>query len=84
FNLGPVRWLTMFNFAGAEPPRVFRRVEEPEDASTIAERDAKVAQLGFRPSLDYIRQTYGDHWEERTATPAASAGEPAAAFAEPE
>ncbi|MFX7082901.1 hypothetical protein ABTI41_20370, partial [Acinetobacter baumannii] len=34
--------------------------------------------------LDYIRQTYGDHWEERTATPAASAGEPAAAFAEPE
>ena len=84
FNLGPVRWLTMFNFSGAEPPRVFRRVEEPEDASTIAERDTKVAQLGFRPSLDYIRQTYGDHWEERSATAAPVPGEAAAAFAEPE
>lgn len=64
FNLGPVRWLTMFNFPGAEPPRVFRVVEEPEDANQISERDKKVMEMGFKPSLDYIHETYGDHWEE--------------------
>ena len=69
-NLGPIRWLTMFNFAGAEPPRVFRVVQEPEDADSLAERDTKVAALGFKPGLDYIHETYGDHWEEKASDPA--------------
>lgn len=64
-NLGPIRWLTMFNFAGAEPPRVFRVVEEPEDAGKLAERDKKVMDMGYKPGLDYIRETYGDHWAEK-------------------
>jgi phage gp29-like protein len=79
-NLGPVRWLTMFNFPGAEPPRVFRTVQEPEDANTLAERDAKVIEMGYKPSLDYIRETYGDHWEEKPAEqpPAVQPGVPGA------
>lgn len=84
-NLGPVRWLTMFNFPGAEPPRVFRVVEEPEDANQIAERDKKVMDMGYKPSLDYIRETYGDHWEE-TPPPAPALpapGAPAQPGAEP-
>lgn len=64
-NLGPIRWLTMFNFPDADPPRVFRVVQEPEDADTLAERDTKVAGLGFKPGLEYIRETYGDHWVEK-------------------
>lgn len=89
-NLGPIRWLTMFNFPGAEPPRVFRVVQEPEDADTLADRDTKVAALGFKPGLDYIRETYGDHWEEKAAevsalpalpSPAGTQQEPPASFA---
>nr|WP_269450861.1 DUF935 family protein [Stenotrophomonas sp. MMGLT7] len=67
FNLGPVRWLTMFNFPNAEPPRVYRVLDEEEDLDTKAERDTKVITMGFRPSLEYVKETYGDHWEERPA-----------------
>jgi phage gp29-like protein len=81
-NLGPVRWLTMFNFPGAEPPRVFRTVQEPEDADTLAERDKKVMDMGYVPSLDYIRETYGDHWEEKSAEPPPQPAVPALEFAD--
>lgn len=83
FNAGPARWLTMFNFDGADPPRVFRVVEEPEDLDALADRDGKVFALGFRPSLEYVRQQYGDHWELATAptAPPAAPVAPPAAFA---
>lgn len=69
FNLGPVKWLTLFNFPNAQPPRVYRQLEEEDDLDTRAERDTKIKAMGFKPSLDYIRETYGDQWE--LATPAA-------------
>jgi phage gp29-like protein len=72
FNLGPVRWLTMFNFDGADPPRVFRAIEEPEDLDKIADRDGKVIKWGFKPSLDYVQRQYGDHWEPAASPPAES------------
>lgn len=78
FNLGPVRWLTMFNFDGADPPRVFRAIEEPEDQDKIADRDGKVIKWGFRPSIDYIKRQYGDHWE-----PAPAPAEPLPPIAPP-
>ncbi|MGN7832652.1 DUF935 domain-containing protein [Pseudoxanthomonas sp. 22568] len=87
FNLGPARWLTMFNFDGADPPRVFRMLEEPEDLDSSAERDKKLIDCGFIPSLEYVKERYGDHWE---AKPAAApppvpedANTPPAQFAEP-
>lgn len=78
-NLGPARWLTMFNFPDASPPRVFRVVDEPEDLDTLADRDTKVFNLGFAPGLEYVRETYGDHWEPKDAPPDDTAGEGAAA-----
>lgn len=69
FNDGPLTWLTMFNFDGADPPRVYRVVEEPDDLDAIADRDGKVIKMGFKPSLAYVKQQYGDHWE--LAKPAA-------------
>ncbi|WP_368565503.1 DUF935 domain-containing protein [Pseudoxanthomonas sp. UTMC 1351] len=90
FNLGPATWLTQFNFAGAQPPRVYRVIEEPEDANQMAERDTKVRAMGFKPGLAYIQETYGNHWE--LDTPASRSGQPtgagdestASAFAEPD
>lgn len=62
-NLGPIRWLTEVNFRGAEPPRVYRVTDPEEDLAKRAERDAKVMGLGYKPSLDYVRETYGEGWE---------------------
>ncbi len=65
FNLGPIRWLTELNFPGAAPPRVYRITEEPEDLTEAAERDGKVASLGFKPSLKYVQGKYGGEWREK-------------------
>lgn len=83
FNEGPIRWLSMFNFDGADPPRVYRVVEEPEDLDALADRDTKVKGLGFKPSLDYVKRQYGDHWELASAAPAAEPAQlpPPPAFA---
>ncbi|KCV27202.1 PF06074 family protein [Bordetella bronchiseptica 00-P-2730] len=84
FNLGPARWLTAWNFPDAQPPRVFREVEEPEDLKTRAERDEIVARTtGFRPTLSYVQQTYGGMWEKSPA-PVPTVGAPTpVAFAAP-
>lgn len=63
-NRGPARWLTEHNFSGAAPPRVYRVIEEAEDANDLAERDQKVQAMGFKPGLAYVKETYGEHWEE--------------------
>jgi len=71
FNLGPVRWLMQWNFPAAALPRVFRVTEEPEDMATRADRDQKVAQMGFKPTLGYVTQNYGEGWTEAQPGPAA-------------
>lgn len=86
FNLGPVRWLTAWNFPQARPPRVYRHVEEPEDLESRAKRDETLRRIGFKPSLSYIRETYGGDWEDApTPPPPAPAPEQAAppSFAAP-
>lgn len=60
FNQGPVVWLTYWNHPTATPPRVFRRTEAPEDLGRLAERDAKLVQVGYRPSLARVQEVYGD------------------------
>lgn len=93
FNLSIARWLTAWNFPSAQPPRVYRVVEEPEDLDARAKRDASVSQIGFKPSLTYINDTYGEGWELAAppapppalaaADPNAPPGQtPAAAFAQ--
>jgi phage gp29-like protein len=62
FNNGPVKWWCEWNFPGALPPRVRRITEPPEDLSKRADRDAKIKQLGYEPTEEYVRETYGDGW----------------------
>lgn len=91
FNLGPARWLTAWNHPDAQPPRVYRDVEQPEDLKARAERDEIITRTtGFRPTLAYVQQTYGGEWERApepgTPTPPEpppGAATPPAAFAAP-
>ena len=76
WNIGPATWITKWNFPNAQPPRVYRVVDPPEDMQALSERDAKVYQMGFKPTLAYIQETYGEGWEERAATPAPVPGTP--------
>lgn len=62
-NGGLVKWLTEWNVPGARPPTVWREVEEEEDLNQRSERDERVYKLGFRPTIDYITETYGEGWE---------------------
>ncbi|MBF0139804.1 MAG: DUF935 family protein [Magnetococcales bacterium] len=71
FSRSVGRWLTEWNFPGAVPPQVWRVVDEPEDLVQRANRDKVVFDMGFRPSLDYIKETYGEGWEAATAPAAA-------------
>ena len=63
FNQTVVRWLTEWNYPGAKPPRVWRNMEQPEDLNLRAERDARVTMMGYRPTLKYIEDHYGEGWE---------------------
>ncbi|MHB9021312.1 MAG: DUF935 domain-containing protein [Halothiobacillus sp.] len=63
FNRSVVQWLTAWNFPTAKPPRVYRRVEEPDDTNQISARDQRIYSLGYKPTLKYIIDTYGGEWE---------------------
>lgn len=85
-----VRWIVELNAPGyAGPmPRLWWAVDEAEDLNARAERDVKVSSLGFRATLDYVRETYGEGWEEKPVAPPPPAlarlngTPPAAAFAQ--
>ena len=84
----PVAWLTQWNFPGASPPEVRYNFEEEEDLNTRAERDTKIAGMGFAPSQKYIQETYGGEWTSRQGRegempPSADAADDAPVFAEP-
>lgn len=70
-----LRWLVEINMPGAPPPRIWWDFEEPEDLGARAKRDVDVKSLGFRPTLEYIREHYGEGWEvsETLASEPASA-----------
>lgn len=78
-----IKWLTEFNYPNAVPPRVYRIVEEDDDLNLRAERDERIAALGFKPTLDYITENYGEGWElAAEALKGAPTAEPATTFAE--
>lgn len=68
FNRSVARWLTEWNYPNAAPPRVWRKVEDDEDLGRLAEREKIIFDMGFRPTLRHIQDTYGGEWEERQAT----------------
>lgn len=67
FNRQVVAWLTEWNFPGAKPPRVWRKVEPDEDLKTVAETDKAISDLGFEPEESYVQERYGPHWKKKVA-----------------
>lgn len=57
------RWLVEINLPGAGIPRISRVVEEQEDLNARSERDERICKMGFKPTIEYIRETYGEGWE---------------------
>lgn len=68
FNRSVGTWLTEYNFPGAKPPRVYRVTDAAEDIDKLAERDKKIYDMGFKPTLKHIKEIYGGDWEPRTET----------------
>lgn len=69
-----IAWICEFN--GLAPCLVYRVIKAEEDLKAKSETDKNVATLGFRPTLDSIRATYGEGWEEAPApSPPPSAGD---------
>ncbi|MBF0453198.1 MAG: DUF935 family protein [Magnetococcales bacterium] len=65
FNNSVARWLTAWNHPRAAPPRVWRRIRDEKDLHPQAQRDKILFEMGFRPTLDYIQETYGEGWQEQ-------------------
>lgn len=63
FNRSVARWLTEWNHPQAKTPKVWRRVTEEMDLRPRAERDKILFSMGFRPTLEYVRETYGGSWD---------------------
>lgn len=68
-NKTVVSWITELNCPGATPPRVWRKVEEQKDLGAVATRDKTIFDMGFRPTLAYITETYGGEWTEMPVPP---------------
>lgn len=88
FNRSVARWLTDWNFPGAAYPQVWRLVEEPEDLNRLAERDERLARVGYRPTLARVQEVYGEGYEPAAARgplpPQGEGPETGAELAEPD
>lgn len=82
FNAGPAVWLTEWNFPGAKPPRVWRKVEDPERLKSESERDKSTHALGLQLTDAEIARRFGDAWERQNAGPAPVAAPQDPSFAE--
>lgn len=80
-NATLVRWITALNVPGANPPKVWRDCQEPEDLQARAERDKLIVDMGFKPSLKYIQETYGGEWAEAPPPTVPALPAPGPAFA---
>jgi Mu-like prophage protein gp29 len=69
-----IKWISNYNLPGAEPPRIWWNVSEAMDLFQNAQADHLITQMGFKPTLDYIKNKYGEGWEEAAAPAAGSAG----------
>lgn len=63
-NASLIKWLVEYNYPGAGVPSISWDVSEPTDRFNTAQADSLVSKMGFKPSLEYVQETYGDGWEE--------------------
>ena len=66
FNRAVPKWLTYYNDGpDVAPPRVWRKTEPPEDLKAAADKDKILFDMGFRPTLKYVTDKYGEGYEEK-------------------
>src|SRR5690606_3471218 len=72
FNAGtawaeaPLKWLTEWNFPGAEPPQIWYSFDEPDDLNQTAERDQKLYVAGWVRTQEGQDEAYGKGYVPRT------------------
>lgn len=82
FNESAAKWITEWNFPGAVPPKVWRRVETEPDMKTLAETDEKLFLMGWSRTPESVIEIYGEGFEPvKAPQPAGASG--SATFAEP-
>ena len=60
------KWLTDWNFPGAETPEIMRDAEPPEDLDKRAEREERITRItSLRPTKEHIEDVYGGEWEDK-------------------
>lgn len=77
-------WICEFN--GLQPCTVSRTIKKEEDKKAQSETDVNVAGMGFRPTLEAVRERYGEGWEEAAAPanpPGSAPGKPVVDNANP-
>ncbi len=66
FNRTVAKWLSFYNDGeGVAPPRVWRKTEPPEDLKAAADKDKTLFDMGFRPTLKYVTEKYGEGYKEK-------------------
>lgn len=66
-----VRWIVDYNMPGAPYPNVKRVIEEPSDLEKMANTKKTLFDMGFRPTLESIKEDFGgDYTEIDTKAPA--------------
>ncbi len=63
-NATLIPWISLYNMPNANPPKVWRLVEEAKDLGAQATRDKSIFDMGFRPTLNYIQDNYGGEWTD--------------------
>lgn len=70
FNLGPVRKLVEWNFPpGTALPKVYRRIEPPEDLDAIAQRDKTLHDMGWKRTPESFVEVFGEGYEYEEPPP---------------
>ena len=68
FNDSVIRWLVEWNFPTAKLPKVSRIIEDPQDLDKLADRDKKLTEIGYKPTLRHVKDTYGGEYIEQEKT----------------
>lgn len=67
-----LKWICEYN--GLPPCLLYRDVSKKEDLEQAANTDKIVCDMGFEPSLDYIRSRYGEGWSKKILPGAGALG----------
>lgn len=70
FNRTVAKWLTAWNFGpDVAPPRVYRCMDDEEDLTAVADRDATLDSIGIKRTDESIREVYGEGYERVEVQP---------------